>query len=95
MTRELFGRTPVCEGAARATWKTRQNDVLGTYAYTDNERHYGPTGTKCPSVAEVGTLATKNCKKLHTSHVRVHETVHGPKTAGTVTRVFFLPDARL
>ena len=35
VTREFFCRTSVSEGAARATCKTGQNDVLGTYTYMD------------------------------------------------------------
>jgi len=54
--------------------------------YTDHERPYGHTGTKCPSVAELGVLHAKLGKKTYTSHVRVLGNVHGPRTAGTVTR---------
>ena len=54
--------------------------------YTDHERPYGHTGTKCPSVAELGVLHAKLGKKTYTSHVRVLGNVYGPRTAGTVTR---------
>ena len=95
MTRELFGRTPVCEGAARATLKTGQNDVLGTYTYMDLCTD-GHTEKKHPGRPFV--------KELYARHGKLGKTTYYARTR-TWTRArtkngryrdtgIFLPDVR-
>ena len=72
VTREFFCRTSVSEGAARATWKTRQNDVLGTYAYmdpcTDQNGRYRDTG--------IFFAGRPFVKELHVRHAKLGKTTY-------------------